>query len=171
MTDDKITTIIAADYMYIVFIGSNEELGKIINKLNTQENNKKNKDIYLLCSITEPCINMLDGELIRGIADNKYVILDEGVETTQCLIYADISSNDSSNAINNMSLMMVINTFDSYYKLSYPILQLEEEENPDKLIRKWLIDHNLTSEIKELTIRPVNIVGNEHDILVFSASL
>jgi hypothetical protein len=65
-------------------------------------------------------------------------------------------------------LMVIVDT-DSHYKLGYPILQLDEEENPDKLISKWLKDHSLEDLVRELTIRPINIVGNDHDILVFAA--
>ncbi len=105
----------------------------------------------------------------------KYVILDEGVETAQCLTYADVIPNDNMLGIlrkRNMAdtiMLMTMIVNDSHYTLSFPILQLDEEENPDKLISKWLKDNHLDDVVKELTIRPVNIVGNEHDILVFSA--
>lgn len=250
MNDDKVTTIIAADYMYLVFLGDDNTISKIMNKLNNQEitehnkknlhtkkitesiNKQKNKNkinksanIYVKYEISNPCIELLDDEQVhkillddakksiskksvpinkaKTITDNmsynnnmldntpynnseintfkKYVILDEGVEAAQCLTYADISSSEisSKNKNNNnnnthstkMFMLMAMINHDTHFKLSFPILQLDEEENPDKLIGKWLQDNDIEDIIKELTIRPVNIVGNEHEILVFTAHI
>ena len=216
MNDDKITTIIAADYMYLVFLGEDDTIDRVMTKLNKHteyinkqyEANKtykthktsksKLKHQYIKYEISNPCVGILDEEQVQKILiddakktiiknnnngpvtdsqidiHKKYVIMDEGVETAQCLTYADISSIDISftknrnNATKLMMLMVMINN-DSHFKLSFPILQLDEEENPDKLISKWLKDHSLEDIVKELTIRPVNIVGNEHEILVFTA--
>jgi hypothetical protein len=159
---NKETTIIAADYMYLIFLGREEIIDKIINKLNNDK-----KTLYIKYEISNPCINLIDDNEIRKIiSSEKYIIIDEGVETAQCLTYADISSNNDST---KMMIMMLIDN-GSYYKLSFPILQLDEEENPDKLVSKWLISHNISkSDISNITIRPVQIVGTDHDILVFSA--
>ena len=127
---------------------------------NKKSNNKENKNV----EVTDSDID----------SNKKYIKLDEGVETAQCLTYADVSSNDVA-AIKRKTpgpklvMVMVMMKNDSCFTLSYPILQLDQEENPDKLISKWLKEHNLKSIVRELTIRPVHIVGNEHDILVFSA--
>jgi len=120
-------------------------------------------------------------QLIPTLGDidihKKYVILDEGVEAAQCLTYADISSmeisskNKNNPQVTKLIMLMVMVSYDSYYKLTFPILQLDEEENPDKLIGKWLQDNDIEDIIKELTIRPVNIVGSEHEILVFTAHI
>jgi hypothetical protein len=218
MTNDKVTTIIAADYMYLVFLGDDNIMEKIVDKLNkdvnetieTLKNNKTYKSskvqqriIYMKSDISSPCIDILESDHILEILRNdaidnikkikkniklnideiseqdidvnkKYVTPDEGVETAQCLTYADVSCNDTTISkrktnINNLMMLMVIVDTDSHYKLGYPILQLDEEENPDKLISKWLKDHSLEDLVRELTIRPINIVGNDHDILVFAA--
>lgn len=223
MNTDKVTTIIAADYMYLVFLGDNDIMDKIIDKLNKDVNeiieaakiNKTYKSsklqplvIYIKSDISSPCIDILESEQIVNILrkdaienikktrtiskfnvktnddiqiserdidiNKKYVAPDEGVETAQCLTYADVSSNDMTiskrkTSVNNLMMLMVMVDSDSHYKLSFPVLQLDEEENPDKLISKWLKDHKLEELVRELTIRPVNIVGNDHDILVFAA--
>jgi len=222
MNVDKAITI-QADYMYLVFLGDDETIGKIVDRLNknieelqnsgnsiesksykTSKTEKTKQDhIYIKREINNPCIYMLDEEYIQKILTDdaikqieklrlkdknnnkiileseidgykKYIKLDEGVETAQCLTYADVSSNDiaaSKRKTPTSKLMMMLDIVknDSYYTLSLPVLQLDEEENPDKLISKWLKDHNLKNIVRELTIRPVHIVGNEHDILVFSA--
>jgi hypothetical protein len=198
MNDDETTTIIAADYMYIVFMGNNDIIKKIVNKLNQKdENNKLN--IYIKYDISNPCIDILEekhiqqilmDDAIKSIKNNcmgcvkitdseidlckKYIILDEGIETAQCLIYADISSNDMLShykikSASQLMMLMVLTNHESYYKLSFPILQLDEEEKPDVSISKWMKDHEIDDMVRELTIKPVNIVGNEHDILVFTA--
>jgi len=195
MNNDKLTTIIAADYMYLIFLGSNIIIDKIIKKLNKKVDvrydcdkayktysriykTNKVKQIYVKCELNNPCISLLEDDDIRCIIENnyndnkKYIILDEGIETAQCLTYADISSNETllkGGNISNLMMLMVLLEDNSYLKLSYPILQLDEEENPDKLISKWLKENNIEDIVKELIIRPVNIVGNEHEILVFSA--
>jgi len=219
MNNDKVTTIIAADYMYLVFLGDDGIMDKIVDKLNndvndmieTSKNNKtykskiQQKRIYMKYDVSSPCIDILESNHISDILRNdaindikklrtkssfmndnkeiseqdidvnkKYVTPDEGVETAQCLTYADLSCNDATiskrkTGINNLMMLMVMVDTDSHYKLSFPILQLDEEENPDKLISKWLKDHKLEELVVELTIRPINIVGNDHDILVFAA--
>lgn len=219
MDDDKVTTIISADYMYLVFLGSNEIMNKIVEKLNSKDNinnsnitgdtnnrNKSNKILsdmknrqqytYIKTEIDSPCIDILEGASIQKILtddaikfikkkkdnpnDNnvtsedidinkKYVVMDEGVETAQCLTYADMSYGMKRESSDATTMLMVVIHNDSHYKLSYPILQLDEEENPSELIENWLKEHDLKGLIKELTISPINIVGDEHDILVFSA--
>lgn len=235
MNDNKGTTIIAADYMYLVFLGDDETISKMVDKLNknaekpqnssieTDKSDKsdkphksyktiKNKSIhiYVKSEISSPCIDMLEETQIQKIlvddavnqikklriikpqklgpntkndeitendidVNKKYVILDEGVETAQCLTYADVSSNDIAAAKRktptcDLMMIMVMIGNESHYKLSYPVLQLDEEENPDKLVSKWLSDHDISkNDVRDVSIRPVHIVGNEHDILVFSA--
>jgi hypothetical protein len=186
--DEKGTTIISADYMYLIFLGNKNIISKIVNKLNIAENNKStkyknikiaNKNIYIMTELSNPCIDILETEQIKNIlsTNKKYIIMDDGVETAQCLTYADISESDSYNLkrkikINADDLMMIMVLFpsDTHYKLSYPILHLDEEENPDKLVSKWLSDHDISkADVSVVSIEPVKIVGKEHDILVFSA--
>ena len=137
-----------------------DDVKKMIDKKNMSVNKMKTFD------------QMTDGEIDMH---KKYVILDEGVESAQCLTYADVSSMEISSKNKNnpqvakMIMLMVMTSYDTHFKLTFPILQLDEEENPDKLIGKWLQDNDIEDIIKELTIRPVNIVGNEHEILVFTA--
>lgn len=226
MNDNKGTTIIAADYMYLVFLGSDETVSKMVEKLNknvekTQvsslepnksHKNQKNKSlhIYVKTEMSNPCINMLEEDQIQQILiddavkhikkmrlikqqkvgsiikeyqitdvdidmHKKYVMLDEGVETAHCLTYADVSANDIAAAkrrtpTNDLMMIMVLISTESHYKLSYPVLQLDEEENPDKLVSKWLSEHEISKDdVHDVSIRPVHIVGTEHDILVFSA--
>lgn len=200
---NETTTIIAADYMYLIILGDYKIINNIVHKLNTEAKENKTNIQYTMCKIDKPCAEMLDDVNIQNLLINdakntiltknidnklddandvtesdidkykKYIIFDEGVETAQCLIYADILATEipyykNNNKERNSMLMEIIDT-DTYYKLSYPILQLGEEVNPDDLISSWIIKKNIASIAKDLTIKPVNIVGIEHDILVFAA--
>lgn len=189
------TSTISADFMYLVFLGGEEIITKITNKLNndikTDNKSKKIKNyIYVFHDMDTPCINMLETEQIQTILRNdvinsikkkdvtdsdidkykKYVIMGEGVETAQCLVCANVSNKeiDTENSIKFTMLMVMIDE-NSHYKLSFPAIQLGDEENADKIVSRWLKDNKIEDIIKELTIRPVNIVGTEHDILVFVA--
>jgi hypothetical protein len=176
--------------MYLIILGDYIIIKNIVDKLNKQSNDNIQ---YTMCGIATPCAELLDGEYIQNILINgpsesiiphkannnvvndykKYIIFDEGIETAQCLTYADILSTEvtyynDNNKENNYMLMRLIDT-DTYYKISYPILQLGEEVNPDDLISSWIINNNIVDLAKNLTIKPVNIVGTDHDILVFAA--
>lgn len=197
MNNNDLTTIIAADYMYLIILGNEDIMGNIVKKLN---NNKKNNYIYVSHQIDHPCAEMLEEKHIKDILtteaietfnkDNnnnelitdtdidllkKYMIFDEGVETAQCLTYADLSGTDLALFKNCKKsrnyMLMEIKSNNSHFKISYPILQLDEEVNPDDLISTWIIDNDIADIAKDLTIKPVNIVGTEHDILVFAACI
>ena len=53
--------------------------------------------------------------------------------------------------------------------ISFPVLSIDDEENPDKIIGNWLKKYNIDKVINSITIKPIDIVGGEHDILVFVA--
>ena len=89
--------------------------------------------------------------------------LDEGIETAQCLTYAE--------GYKNFYMLLEIIHEPTHFRLTFPILQLDEEVNPDELISTWIIKNNISNIAKDLTVKPVNIVGIEHDILVFAACI
>ena len=43
-------------------------------------------------------------------------------------------------------MLMVMNSFDTYFKLSFPVLHLNEEENPDRI------------ELDEYELRTLNLL-------------
>ena len=186
MSDNKVTTIIAADYMYLVLLGNQKNVKIVLDKINS---NRINDNIqYILNEIDTPCAELLESATINNILIDdvkktqsgknididlfkKYITIGDGVETAQCLVYSDAMAYDYVRNISNIIMLMTISGTcnDSSYKLGFPILQLDEEENPEKLLAKWLKENDLEKIVKEITIKPVNIVGTEHDILVFTA--
>jgi len=156
--NDKSTTIITADYMYLVFVGNDDLMYKIQSKLN----HIAKKTLYIFRNVDLPCVNILDDVAIQNIFKNNYLVFDEGIETAQCLVYAEYPNPDlvclysiTKTEINNI--------------ISFPILTIDDEENPDKIIGEWLKKHSIDKVISSITIKPIDIVGKEHDILVFVA--
>ena len=80
----------------------------------------------------------------------------------QCLVYAEYQKQ-------NVSIMMSISKTEINNVISFPILQIDDEENPEKIISLWLKKYNIDKIIDSITIKPIEIVGNIHDILVFVA--
>jgi hypothetical protein len=117
-----------------------------ISKINNSNDNTNNSDI-----------------------DNykKYIILDEGVESAHCLTFADLDAIKKK--IESLSILMNIKDEETHYKISFPIIEIDDENNPEKLINKWMIDNNLKEYTSDLTTRLINITGREHDILIYVA--
>jgi|UniRef100_A0A6C0DX50 hypothetical protein len=158
--NDKSTTIITADYMYLVFVGSEDLIIKIINKLNQNQAHKNT--LFISHNIDIPCVNLLDNDTLKNIFKNNYLSFDEGIETAQCLVYAEYPKQ-------NLMCMFSITKTETNNIISFPVLSIDDEENPDKIIGNWLKKYNIDKVINSITIKPIDIVGGEHDILVFVA--
>lgn len=173
MMNKENITVIVADFMYLALIGSIDIINKIIKIMN---NNQENKH-YISHHTETPMAEILDSDIIKKILiddcyrDNramsqkelaermKYCMFAEGMETAQCLIYADGYRKDH--------MLMEVSDEKTYFKISFPVIQLDEEVSPDKLIGEWIMRHNIQSIVNDITIRPVSIVGHKNDILVF----
>ena len=105
---NDMTTVIAADYMYLIILGEDNVIKKIVDTLNKQSKEKKINTQYTMCRIDKPCAELLDDVYIQNILINeaknivsinkteditndsdidrykKYIIFDEGIETAQC---------------------------------------------------------------------------------------
>lgn len=148
--------ILIADYIYILFVGPDNIITQFCEKLN---------DNYIKHKLDIPCVEIL-------YSDTKYLdkifIIDEGVETSHCLTYAEIIS-EYKNTDPELMLLLKINNMHTHYNLSFPIIQLEKEEKPEILISEWLKKNNVNNLIKKINIRPIDIVKNKNSILVFLA--
>lgn len=141
--------ILVADYIYILFVGSDNIITQFCDKLNN----------YIKHKLNIPC---------SEITLDKTIIIDEGIETSHCLTYAEILST-YDNIDPNLMLLLRVDNMHTYYKLSFPIIQLEKEEKPEILISEWLKQNNVNNLINEIIIRPVDIIKNKHTILIFLA--
>ena len=145
--DENKATVITADYMYLVFVGSQEILKKISNKLN----NIQKKNFYIIHNIDVPCINLVEDKTVLNTFKNNYLILDEGIEMAQCLVYAEYQKQ-------NVSIMMSISKTEINNVISFPILQIDDEENPEKIISLWLKKYNIDKIIDSITIKPIELL-------------
>ena len=96
--------------MYLIFLGNENIINKIINKLNSEkedknEKNKKyikiNKNIYVKHEISEPCIDLLDDKCVDQI------LLDDAIKTINNK-YIDKKSNSKNNLNNDKSINLDI---------------------------------------------------------------
>jgi hypothetical protein len=170
--NDNHTTVISADFIYLVLLGSQKIMDSIVTKLNhISGSNKKtsNKIKYLYFSLEQPCAEMIHPESISYIENgtplptfsnkNDYVMLAEGIETAQCLVYAE--------GYGNYYMLMEMSNHHTHRKVSYPIIQLDDEISPEKLITSWIVDNDIVDIAREITIKPGSIIGKENDIFVF----
>ena len=89
--NDKSTTIITADYMYLVFVGSEDLIIKIINKLNQNQAHKNT--LFISHNIDIPCVNLLDNDTLKNIFNDLKV--DARINTSQLRV-----DNDSIGLVN-----------------------------------------------------------------------
>lgn len=166
-------TVIVADFMYFALIGSVDIINKIIEIMNMNQENKH----YISIHTETPIARILDSDIIKKILIDdcyrddsglsqtelaermKYCMFAEGMETAQCLIYADGYRKDH--------MLIEVTDEGSHFKISFPVIQLDDEVSPDKLIGDWIMKRRIQSIVSDITIRPVSIVGNKNDILVF----
>ena len=66
-------------------------------------------------------------------------------------------------------MLVEIEERDENFMIMYPILNLDDEVNPEDLITAWIMDNNIAHVADNLSIRLVNMVGTDHNILVFAA--
>lgn len=189
MDDDEVT-VITADYMYLIIISTYDQLLEIANVLNNDD--KK----HLILDIDQPCANInlrdittifssddvggsddsSDGasketdtlsesiKTFRQIDPYSYIRFREGVECAQTLTFAEGYNRD-------LNILFQIDRDDDDFYIGLPRLNLEEEIEPEKMITNWIKSNNLSRIMNKVSIKPINIVGNENEILVFAAKV
>lgn len=153
--ENEEASVVIADYMYLAIIGSSDILKDFAVNLNKNDQNIK----YISVQIDIPCAEIIYNQLF-GL-DNTTNI-DDGIETAQCLIYAEDKGK--------YEMIMEISSSSSLTKLSFPIIQLDDKLTPDAMIHEWIKTHIVCSNI-ELSVHPVGIVGNKREIIVFLAEV
>jgi hypothetical protein len=155
-------TVITADFMYLVIIADINKMKNIVDRMNSRSKSDK---IYISIYIDYPCANINKNkiyELYDKDVSNLYIKFAEGVESAQTLTFAE-GYNKSYH------ILLEIEKTTSNICIQYPKLHLEDENEPEKIISKWIRENNLGNLMDKLIIRPVNIVGSNNEILVFAA--
>jgi hypothetical protein len=158
MNKDDSPTVIPADYIFLVIISTKSIINKLLKILNKNGTKK-----YVCVPIDTTIAETIDQQLVKKIfnVSNKYIHFDEGVEIAQCHIF-------SEDYIKNYMIIELENN-DTSINVSYPILSLNDEADPEELINDWVKKNNISSLAKNINVKPIHIVGINHDILVFSA--
>jgi hypothetical protein len=196
MSNEEVTTV-AADYMYLVILGDVDIIEDIVCAMNENAQNKKSNKLYvssdvdtqidylpettkfqriLDINIEQRRIELLQYSDDMKISNNyefeynekadetshrKYFVMGEGIETAQCYTCGE--------EYTNARMLIEIEERDEHFTITFPILNLDDEVNPEDLITAWVVDNNIAHVADNLSIRLVNMVGTDHDILVFAA--
>ena len=176
MENKKYTIIeVVADYIYFVITGTQNSLNKFINNINTTEKYKEKTFISVIIDI--PLAFSI--EKLEKI-NNIKIIIEEGTESAQSFALARHSfihnkTNINDDIFNNSTYMLVQLEFyeeNNYYKLKFPKLELEDDDDPEEVLLKW-VKHNgcKVSPIMKKSIKPISLVGCNEDILVYTAKI
>lgn len=157
-------TIITADFMYLLILGSNSKIDDICNFLNNHNKNNNTNIRYVSNRIDTPCVDLHNN--IKNLFDgnNEYIEFAEGVEQAQTLTFAEGYNK-------TYKILYEVEKLESKIEIRYPKLSLEDETEPEKLISSWIKKLKLVELMEKIIIRPVNIVGNINEILVFAARI
>ena len=177
MENKKYTVIeVVADYIYFVITGNLNTLNKFINKL---DSNKK----YMPVRIDIPLAYA--GEEIEKEYNIK-IIIEEGTESAQSFAFARHSfihnkTNSNDDIFTNSTYMLIeleLDTDNNNYKLKFPKLELQDDDDPEEVLLKWAkSSYNLDSYNSKFianmkkTIKPITLVGYNEDILVYTAKI
>ncbi len=160
---------ISADYIYLVIIGSKENLETFSNQLqNTCNDPNKN---FLVTRLDVPILFKYNK--IKSKYKNLELI-DTSIESAQSyacaqeqFIFARQNKKftEEDTSLNHM-LMMVDDNI-----LRFPKIDLIDED-PEKMIGDWIKKHygSIPEQLKK-TIKPLSLVGYDNEILVYSAKL
>lgn len=188
MSNDEVTTV-AADFMYLVILGDQDIIDNLAVAMNVSSDNNRayvsvpiDKQIdylpetdefqmilrYGMSAINRPSDSDAGADVISNDSDDtqkssfdKYFRMGEGVETAQCYTCGE--------GYVNANMLLEIEEETDSFAIRYPILNLDDEVNPEDLISSWIINNKVTHVIDNLNVRLVTMVGTEHDILVFAA--
>lgn len=178
MENKKYTVIeVVADYIYFVITGSFNSINKFIDNISS---NKKLVDRKFIPVRIDVPLAFSTDKLEK--MHNIKIIIEEGAESAQSFAFARHSfiynkTNSQEDFFNGSTYMLVEleildNNNEDYYKLKFPKLELQDDDDPEEVLLKW-VKHNgckVSSNMKK-TIKPITLVGCNEDILVYTAKI
>lgn len=160
---------IIADYIYFVITGDKKELIQLKEILEKKDSESK----YIVSRLDIPI--SFKFKKIEKIFNTKLNI-DNGIESAQSYALAQEqfifyklmnkkkidfeSSNDKPKY-----MLMVIN--DNI--LRFPKLELNDEDDPEKIILEWINNKKIENNNLKKSIKPISLVGFDNEILVYTA--
>ncbi len=145
---------VVADAIYLVVLGNKKIMNSFVEKINN------NKTKYMVFKIDIP-IAIKCKELHELL--NTNVTLGTDVEIAQCYTYAEGYENK------NYMLMCMENNNNNMI-LTFPKIKLNENDDPEETIYNWLKKKKVSKSVKK-TIKPITLVGEHDEILVFAVKL
>jgi hypothetical protein len=155
MNTNDTHAIIPADYILLIIIGCSDKINGIVDKLNSDSKKNNSTSRYFTHSIEDPIIHAN----IHN-PNNKIILFDEGVENAQCFAYKEDYKN----------IKMIVEVIEKKDNLNitFPILNLDDEGDPDQLISSWAKKKKISKFTKDIIIKPVKLSKLKYDILIFS---
>lgn len=153
-----------AEHIYLIIIGNKNQLDELIETINNYSNDKD--EIYYslrICDSISSFCNSLNSINITN--NNKFIVLDEGVETAQTYSYADRTSD-------NLYMLMLLKEHEDNYTLGFPKFDLNKDGDLDKQIELWI--KNKTNKIPKgifKNLKILTIVGNKSNILIVTTRI
>lgn len=160
---------IIADYIYFVITGDKQELLELKDKLEK----KDVESIYMVLRLDIPISFRF--EKIQKTLNTKLNI-DNGIESAQSYALAQEQfifykmTNKRKLDIEPICdrpkyMLMVVND----NVLRFPKLELNDEDEPDKIIIDWINKKNIQNNNLKNSIKPISLVGFDNEILVYTA--
>lgn len=156
--EKEITIIeISADSLYLVITGDKKAIDKLVITLNNNTDEIK----YMSAKIDVPA-SIKCTELANLL--HKPVTPKSGIETAHCYTYAEENSSGY--------MIITLELVDDYYLLGYPTFDIGDDGDAEKVMYEWLKRkiHKIPKSIKK-TLKPITLVGNKDDILVFTTKI
>lgn len=173
MENNKKYTVIevVADYIFFVITGSQNQLNKFSRDLNSPHRK------FISVRIDVPLAFICE-DLEKNY--NGKIIIESGTESAQSFTLARHSfihnkTNKNEDDFNDKTHMLVVLEEDydnDCYKLKFPKLELQDEDDPEEIVLKWVkVNGGKISKNMKRTIKPITLVGFNEDILVYTAKL
>jgi hypothetical protein len=160
---------IIADYIYFVITGEKKELEEL--KLKLEEHDSESK--YLICRLDIP-ISFRFNKIQK--LHNQKLTIDMGIESAQSyalaqeqfIFYKFMNKKKIDLHVDDLKpkyMLMQVNE----NILRFPKLELNDEDEPEKLIMEWINNKNINNNNLKKTIKPISLVGFDNEILVYTA--
>lgn len=167
MNDHRYAVIeVFADYIYFVAGGTQEDINKFTEELNNSIKNLNNSNTtYISCRLDIPLSVECENLDFEKLNINKNIELATYIETTQSYVFAQGFKK-------NTYVVMQIEKYNDKTILTYPKIDLKDDDDPELLIFDWIKKKvkKIPKGIKK-TIKPITLVGQNEEILVYVAKL
>lgn len=151
---------ISAEKVYYTIIGKENDMKILLEDINKKNIKKNNNTVYIISKLIVPLANIIEK------FNDKNIMLAPETEQVQCSVLCDCNVKEEK----EVYTLLCLKDEGGYYSLKFPEIDLKENLEPEKSIIQEMnnIITNVPNPIKN-SLRLVDIMGNESDILVYIA--